>query len=67
MQREVRLIMGMDTMRFAALAPTGTAECSIEARNVPVRVYPSIRNADSNCRSGVLTPQCTGGLQEVNM
>jgi V/A-type H+-transporting ATPase subunit D len=33
-QREARLVMGMEAMRFAALAPAAAAEYSIEARNV---------------------------------
>jgi V/A-type H+-transporting ATPase subunit D len=33
-QREARLMMGMDAMRFAGLAPAATTEYSIEVRNV---------------------------------
>jgi V/A-type H+/Na+-transporting ATPase subunit D len=33
-QREARLVMGMDAMRFAALAPAANTEYSIEARSV---------------------------------
>jgi len=33
-QREARLVMGMDAMRFAGLAPAATTDYSIEVRNV---------------------------------
>jgi V/A-type H+/Na+-transporting ATPase subunit D len=33
-QREARMMMGMDAMRFAALAPAGDTEYSVDARSV---------------------------------
>jgi V/A-type H+/Na+-transporting ATPase subunit D len=33
-QREARLVMGMDAMHFAALAPAATTDYSVEAHNV---------------------------------
>ena len=42
-QREARLIMGMDAMRFAGLAPAAATEYSIELRNVMGASLPLVR------------------------